>query len=127
MSKRMILWFTVVSLALLMSVGPVLAGETVSTKDAAKYVGKTVTVVGTVASTLCTNEKGKSSYINLDRPYPDDPFVVRIAGEHCDQMDQAIFKKGTKINVTGEVNLTEKTKKPYIVVNAPTQVKIEKQ
>jgi hypothetical protein len=127
MSKRTILWFTVVSLALLMSVGPVLAVETVSTKDAAKYVGKTVTVAGAVASALCTNEKGKSSYINLDQPYPNDPFVVRIAGEDCSKMDQAIFKKGTKINVTGEVNLTEKTKKPYIVVNDPAQIKIEKQ
>jgi len=126
MSKRMVLWFTVVSLALLMSVGPVLAVETISTKDAVKYVGKTVTVAGAVASALCTNEKGKSSYINLDRPYPDDPFVVRIAGEDCNKMDQAIFKKGTKINVTGEVNLTEKTKKPYIVVNDPAQIKVQK-
>ena len=126
MSKRMFLWFTVISLALLMSLVPALAGETVAAKDAAKYAGKTVTVVGTVASALCTQEKGKSSYINLEQPYPNDPFVVRISGEDCAKMDQAIFKKGIKISVTGEVNLAEKTKKAYMVVKDPAQVKMEK-
>ena len=126
MSKRMFWWFTVVSLALVMSVAPALAGETVAAKDAAKYVGKKVTVVGTVASSLCTQEKGKASYINLDQPYPKDPFMVRVSGEDCAKMDQGIFKKGTKISVTGEVNLTEKTKKAYMLVTDPAQVKIEK-
>jgi len=126
MTKRMVVWFMVVSLAFVMTVGPALAGETVAAKDAAKYVGKTVTVVGTVASALCSPDKSKSSYINLDQPYPNDPFVVRVSGEDCAKMDQNIFKKGAKVSVTGEVNLTDKTKKAYMVVSDPAQVKLEK-
>lgn len=97
----------------------------ITAKEAAKYAGKKVTVCGTIKSALCTTEKGQSSYLNLDAPYPQDPFAVRIAGEDCQKMNLDLYKKGTNICVTGVVELSPQ-KKPYIQVTEASQIQVKR-
>jgi hypothetical protein len=124
MRKRIIGIAVLTTVFSLLVGGMALAAE-IATKDAAKYVGQKVTVKGTIASALCTTEKGKSSYLNLDAPFPQDPFVVRIAGEDCQKLNLDLYKKGTPIAVTGTVEMTP-SKKPYIQVTDQAQIVVKR-
>lgn len=100
------------------------APKTITPEEASKYVGQEVTVCGTIHSALCTTEKGKASYLNLNAPYPKEPFMVAISGEECAKLNLDLLKKGTKVCVTGVVELTETRKVPCIKVTDINQVKI---
>jgi hypothetical protein len=55
------------------------AQETTSPEDAAKYIGQQKTVCGTVASAhFAAKVKEQPTFINLDKPYPDQVFTVLI-------------------------------------------------
>jgi hypothetical protein len=52
------------------------AQERISPSEAAKHVGKSATVCGKVASTAYAIQVvGRSTFLNLERPYPDQPFT----------------------------------------------------
>ena len=58
------------------------AQERIKPADAAKYVGKTATVCGLVASAAyAVANLGTPTYLNLDKPYPNQPFTVIIWGD----------------------------------------------
>ncbi len=98
--------------------------KTIATNEVKHYVGQEVTVCGIIHSALCTTEKGKASYLNLDAPYPNEPFMVAIAGESCAALNLDLLKKGTKVCVTGKVELTEKRKVPCIKMTDIKNLKI---
>ncbi len=51
--------------------------------DAAKHVGETATVCGTVASaTYAEQSRGEPTFLNLDRAYPNQIFTAVIWGEN---------------------------------------------
>lgn len=100
------------------------ASKTITPEEAGKYVGQEVTVCGTIHSALCTTEKGKASYLNLNAPYPHEPFMVAIAGEDCAKLNLDLLKKGTKVCVTGVVELTETRKVPCIKLTDINKLKI---
>lgn len=53
-------------------VSTAIAQETISPEDAAKYIGQQKTVCGTVASAhFAAKTKGQPTFINLDKPYPN--------------------------------------------------------
>jgi hypothetical protein len=99
------------------------AAERIGVMEAAKYVGKKATVCGQVASVnYAENSKGRPTYLNLDKGYPDQKFTVVIWGE-----DRAKFSTppemkyaGAPICVTGTITMFKKVAE--IVVKNPSQI-----
>jgi endonuclease/exonuclease/phosphatase family metal-dependent hydrolase len=91
--------------------------------EAARHVGQTATVCGTVASThFAEDSKGRPTFLNLGRPYPDQSFTVVIFGD-----DRAAFGeperryRGQRICVSGTIELYKG--KPQIVAHTPHQIR----
>lgn len=58
------------------------SAQTLSTTDAAKHVGERATVCGTIASEhTAYNSRGTPTFVNLDKPYPNQVFTVLIWGD----------------------------------------------
>jgi hypothetical protein len=69
------------ALVLLLASSAALAQE-IPAADAAKHVGENATVCGTIASEhTATSSKGTPTFINLDRPYPNQVFTLLIWGD----------------------------------------------
>ena len=50
-----------------------------SANEASNHIGSSATVCGTVVGTnYATSSKGKPTFLNFDKPYPNHPFVVVI-------------------------------------------------
>ena len=95
----------------------------ITAKDAQKYLGKTETVCGQVASaTHAVRTKGQPTFLNLDEPYPDQIFTVVIWGSDRVKFPEPPekFYRGKTICVTGEI--TSYQGKPQIVVKDPKQI-----
>ena len=57
----------------------IIAQERISPAEAAKYVGKTATVCGQVASAnFSARSRRRPTFLNLDRPYPNHIFTALI-------------------------------------------------
>ncbi|MGA3116955.1 MAG: DNA-binding protein [Syntrophobacteraceae bacterium] len=120
--KSFKLLFIMALLAGLVSIA--LAQQTITSDDAAKFIGQQKTVCGTVASAhFATKSKGQPTFINLDKPYPNQVFTVLIWGS-----DRSKFEKppetlysGKEICVTGLVQSYQG--RPEIIVKDPTQIK----
>ena len=94
--------------------------------EAKNHVGEFKTVVGTVVSgKYLSRSKGKPTFINLDKPYPNQIFTILIWGS-----DRSKFKQppeslyyGKKIAVTGVIieykGITE------IIVRNPSQIELK--
>ena len=58
-----------------------LQAQTISASDAAKHVGERVTVCGNIASEYTAyRSRGTPTFINLDKPYPNQLFTVLVWG-----------------------------------------------
>ena len=69
------------TLVLLVASFPALAQEIPAT-EVAKHVGENATVCGTIASEhTATTSKGTPTFLNLDRPHPDQVFTLLIWGD----------------------------------------------
>jgi micrococcal nuclease len=100
------------------------AQEAISSEDAAKYIGRQKTVCGMAASAhFAAKTKGQPTFINLDKPYPNQVFTVLIW-----ESDRGKFEKppetlysGKEICVTGMIQSYQG--RPEIIVKEPVQVK----
>jgi hypothetical protein len=116
--------FSVLLVVLFGFLSTAIAQETISPQDAAKFIGETKTVCGTVASAhFAAKTKGQPTFINLDKPYPKQIFTVLIWGS-----DRSKFEKppetlysGKEICVTGMIRSYQG--KAEIVVKDPGQIK----
>jgi hypothetical protein len=102
------------------------AQERIGPADAAKYIGKSATVCGLVASTsYAIQSLGRPTFLNLDRPYPKQPFTVVIWGEDRSSFSPPPEKaySGKKICVSGPVSAFRG--EPRIVVTGPSQITVE--
>jgi hypothetical protein len=102
------------------------AQERITPAEAAKYVGKSATVCGLVASTsYAVQSLGRPTFLNLDQPYPKQPFTVVIWGEDCSSFSPPPEKaySGKKICVSGPVSAFRG--EPRIVVTGPSQITVE--
>ncbi|MCX5796668.1 MAG: DNA-binding protein [Elusimicrobia bacterium] len=96
----------------------------ISPAQAKDYVGKKVTVCGTVAS-ASFQEKGKKAptFLNLDVAYPKQIFTVVIWGadrKKFGKPEADYLKK--KVCATGTVETFKE--KPQIVVSEPAQITV---
>ena len=103
-----------------------IAQDTITPKDAAKYIGQQKTVCGTVASAyFAAKVKGQPTFINLDKPYPNQIFTVLIWGSDRSKFEQSpeTLYSGREICVTGMIQSYQG--QPEIIVKEPSQIKVK--
>ncbi|MGA2401923.1 MAG: DNA-binding protein [Syntrophobacteraceae bacterium] len=100
--------------------------DTITPEDAAKFIGQQKTVCGTVASGhFAAKSKGRPTFINLDKPYPNQVFTVMIWGSDRGKFEKSpeTLYSGKEICVTGMVQSYQG--KPEIIVKDPSQIKVK--
>ncbi len=100
--------------------------ETVTPEDAAKYIGQQKTVCGTVASAhFAAKTKGQPTFINLDKPYPNQVFTVLVWGSDRNKFEKPpeTLYSGKGICVTGMIQSYQG--RPEIIVKEPSQIKVK--
>ena len=100
--------------------------QTFSATEAAQHEGETITVCGKVSGTHITKGDKKVIYINLDKPYPNNPFTIVIFEKSSENFDYnpLEFLKNKNICVSGKVSFYRD--KPQIVANKQSQILIQK-
>lgn len=91
--------------------------------EAAQHVGETARVCGLVASAAhMASVSGQPTFLNVDRPYPDQIFTVVIWGRVRSRFETPPERlyDGKSICVTGRIDTYRG--KPQIVVEDPSQI-----
>jgi|SRR5208282_306230 len=112
-----------VAIAAVLLVWPASAdAASVSPKEAAGLVGETATVCGVVASAkYAADLRLQPTYLNLDKPYPDQLFTVVIFGEDRTKFGTPETSlRGQRICVTGVIRVFRE--QPEIVLKDPSQL-----
>jgi hypothetical protein len=103
-----------------------LAQEIITPEDAAKFIGQQKTVCGIVASAhLAARSKGQHTFLNLNKPYPNQVFTVLIWGSDRSKSEkppEALYS-GKEICVTGMIK--SHRGRPEIVAKEPSQIKLK--
>ncbi len=97
----------------------------ISAAEARNHVGEKATVCGNVASAhYAARSRGNPTFINLDKPYPNQIFTVLIWGSDRPKFGDPEERYGSKhICVTGTI--TEYRGVPEVTAYEPSQVRIQ--
>lgn len=114
----------------LMATGPVSAAvkvrEIITAEEAQQRIGQTCTVCGFVAGArYADTAPNKPTYLNLERPYPNQAFTAVIPGalRALHRFRPEEYYKGKTICVTGQIAIHRD--KPQIMIDDPFQIRIE--
>ncbi len=120
---RGIRWFALTILVGLSAL-PTFAQKKYSTSEAKEHFGETATVCGEVVSTrFADSTKGQPTFLNLDKPYPNQVFTVVIWGNNRGKFGTPENDfKGKRICVTGKITVYAGL--PEIVADDPQQIKV---
>jgi hypothetical protein len=101
------------------------AQHTIPAAEAAKHVGEKATVCGVVASAhYASGSKGRPTFLNLDKPYPNPIFTALIWGDDRSKFDQPEVKlRDKRICTTGKIVLHEGV--PEITLRDPSQLWVD--
>jgi hypothetical protein len=101
-----------------------LAQKRLSAAEAKEHFGETATVCGEVVSTRhAASTKGRPTFLNLDKPYPNQVFTVIIWGENRSKFGRPEDEyKGKRICVSGKI--TAYAGLPEIVADDPKQINL---
>jgi len=121
----MLVCLIVASALLLLIIQPALAQKKLSAAEAKDHVGETATVCGEVVSTrYAASTKGQPTFLNLDKPYPNQIFTVVIWGSNRSKFGRPEIEYSEKrVCVTGKI--TEYRGVPEVIANAPAQITVE--
>jgi hypothetical protein len=104
---------------------PAQAQKKLSASEAKEHFGESATVCGNVVSArYAASSKGQPTFLNFDKPYPNQIFTVVIWGSN-----RSKFKtpeedyKDKKICVTGKITAYDGL--PEIIADDPKQIRIE--
>ncbi len=114
----------VFSTSFLFIVPSVFSASNISPEDAINHMGQQATVCGNVASThFSFRTKGQPTFINLNRPYPNQIFTVLIWGSDRRKFPSAPenYYSNKRICVSGKIK--EFRGAPEIVVRNPSQIR----
>jgi DNA/RNA endonuclease YhcR with UshA esterase domain len=121
-------WLRRFILALMLA--PILAAPAFSQKklsatEAKDHIGETATVCGSVVSTrYAASTKGQPTFLNLDKPYPNQIFTVVIWGSNRRKFGEPEVEfRGKRICVGGKI--AEYRGVPQIVAEDPQQFKVD--
>jgi DNA/RNA endonuclease YhcR with UshA esterase domain len=94
--------------------------------EAKNHIGEQATVCGNVASTrYAATTRGKPTFLNLDKPYPNQIFTVLIWGENREKFGTAEeVYRDKQVCVKGRI--TEYRGAPEIVVSDPRGIEVQK-
>lgn len=99
--------------------------QALSAAEAGQHIGEEATVCGTVVSaTYAARSRGRPTFLNLDRPYPDHVFTIVIWGENranFPEPPEAAYK-GKPVCVTGQIG--QYRGKAQIVISRPGGIRI---
>ena len=100
-----------------------LAQTSVSAAEAKNHIGERATVCGEVASVhYAARSRGNPTFINLDKPYPNQIFTVLIWGSDRPKFgDPEEAYRSKHICVTGKISDYKGV--PEIVAREPEQIK----
>lgn len=89
------------------------SAQAISATEAAQHVGQRETVCGEIAGEhTASSSRGTPTFINLDKPYPNQVFTILIWGDNRAGVGQ--FPHSGRVCVTGTI--TEYESRPEIVV-----------
>jgi DNA/RNA endonuclease YhcR with UshA esterase domain len=124
-------YYGVFLLVLLIALGSLLgtgqkanAQTTITPAQAGSHVGEVATVCGIVASTrYASSTRGKPTFLNLGKAYPNQIFTVMIWGEDREKFGEPEEKYRDKnICVTGLISMYRGV--PEIIAKDPKQIRI---
>jgi hypothetical protein len=94
--------------------------------EAKDHIGEQATVCGKAASTrYAATTRGKPTFLNLDKPYPNQVFTIPIWGENRPNFGAPEEKyRDKQICVMGKI--TEYRGAPEIVVSDPQSIEVQK-
>jgi micrococcal nuclease len=101
------------------------AQQKLTPAEATAHVGESATVCGTAASIhQATRSKGEPTFINLDKPYPNQIFTILIWGSDRYKFGNPEQKYADqRVCVTGTITSFHGV--PEVVVHDPSAVKLE--
>jgi hypothetical protein len=99
------------------------AQNPIAAAEAKNHVGENATVCGEVASThYSERSRGNPTFINLDKPYPNQVFTIVIWGSDRVKFGDPEEKYREKnVCVTGSITLYRGS--PEVVAHEPSQIK----
>ncbi|MGA3209518.1 MAG: DNA-binding protein [Syntrophales bacterium] len=100
------------------------ASATLTAAEAASHIGEVATVCGVVADTrYASSSRGKPTFLNLDKPYPNKVFTVVIWGADRDKFGEPEEKyRDKRICITGKIMSYRGA--PEIIATDPKQIQI---
>ncbi len=99
------------------------ADKTLTAAEAKDHVGDRATVCGVAASIhYAAQSRGTPTFINLDKPYPDQVFTILIWGEDLAKFDKPASWEGRRVCATGTITLYRGS--PEIVAKSRNQIAI---
>lgn len=115
------LWSVIFCLLCLPSL-PIHAQQQLSATEAASHIGQDATVCGQVASVhFAARSRGEPTFINLDRPYPNQIFTILVWGEDRVKFGNLEAKySGSRVCVRGVI--AEYRGEPEMVVHDPSSM-----
>lgn len=99
--------------------------KAISAIEARNHIGQRATVCGNVASAhYAASSRGNPTFINLDKPYPNQVFTVLIWGSdrpRFGQPDQSL--RGKHVCITGTIGSYRGT--PEIIAQNPNEISVQ--
>jgi len=105
MIRRSSITLAAISCIILMWTALAQAQKSIQAADAKDHIGERATVCGQVASThFAERSKGEPTFINLDKPYPNQIFTILIWGSDRAKFgDPERTYSGKHVCVTGRI------------------------
>lgn len=110
---------------LICGIGQAAAATTLTAEQAKNHVGENATVCGVVASThYAASSRGTPTFVNLDKPYPNQVFTILIWGEDLEKFSpRPSTWESKRVCATGVISSYRGS--PEIVAKSPAQIRLE--
>ena len=110
-------------LSALLIASPAFSADSISPEEAITHIGQQATVCGKVASShFSSRSKGQPTFINLNRPYPNQVFTILIWGSDRSKFPGAPenYYSNKRICVSGKIQHYKGT--PGIIAKSANQI-----
>ncbi len=103
------------------------AQDTITSTQAKNYLDKIVVVKGKVVSYRLASDGGKTNYINIDKPFPDNDLSIVITNVFLEKLNiKPEALKGKYVYVKGKITLNNKDPKHTPQLFNPSSISLKK-